>query len=264
MKTNSISTIVFIGSGNVAYKLAEAFKYTGRKIIQVYSRTEISAKGLASLVNAGYTTDLNNIEKGADVYIISVSDTAVPEIVKNLKLGKSLVVHTSGFLSMDILYHTSKNIGVFYPLQTLSKNRIVDFLSIPVCIEANNEDNLVMLEDLARSFSTDVRYVDSSQRKLIHLAAVFASNYTNQMYCIAEEILKDSGIPFDILKPLILETAEKIMNMDPYEAQTGPARRNDTEVINQHLKMLKNNDYKEFYKMLSEMIAKKYKKNGGE
>ena len=192
METNTISTIVFIGAGNVACKLADSFKNTGRKILQVYSRTEISARELAFEINAEYTTDLRKIEREADVYIISVTDTAVSEIVKNLKLEKCLVVHTSGFLSMDVLDNVSENIGVFYPLQTLSKNRKVDYLSIPVCIEANKENNLVLLEDLARSFTTDVRYIDSSKRKKIHLAAIFASNFTNQMYCIAEDIIKES------------------------------------------------------------------------
>jgi predicted short-subunit dehydrogenase-like oxidoreductase (DUF2520 family) len=260
MKTNTISSIVFIGAGNVAFKLSEGFKDTGRKVLQVYSRTETSARELASMVNAGFTSELNKIKNGADIYIISVSDIAVPEIVKNLNLGKSLVVHTSGILEMGILGNVSENTGVFYPLQTLSKNRKVDFLSIPVCVEANKEENLALLEDLARSFSTDVRNIDSSQRKLIHLAAVFASNFANQMYSIAEEIIKESEIPFDILKPLILETAEKIMIMDPNEAQTGPARRNDKNVINQHLEMLKNTNYNECYQILSDMIAKKYKK----
>ncbi len=258
MKTNTISSIVFIGAGNVACKLSEGFKDTGRKVLQVYSRTESSARELASIVNAGFTSDFNKIDKGADIYIISVSDSEVPEIVKNLGLGKSLVVHTSGIHAIEILENVSENIGVFYPLQTLSKNRKVDFLSIPVCVEANKEENLALLEDLARSFTTDVRYVDSPKRKIIHLAAVFASNFTNQMYSIAEEIIKESEIPFDILKPLILETAKKIMDMGTYEAQTGPARRKDENVINQHLEMLKKSDYKEFYSMLSEMIAKKY------
>ena len=260
MKANTISSIVFIGAGNVACKLSEGFKDTGRKVLQVYSRTETSARSLASMLNADFTSDLNKIEKGADIYIISVSDGAVPEIVKNLKLGKGLVVHTSGILAMEMLENVSQNIGVFYPLQTLSKNRKIDFLSIPVCVEANKEENLALLEDLARSFTTDVRYIDSPQRKLIHLAAVFASNFANQMYSIAEEIIKESEIPFDILKPLILETAEKIMYLDPYEAQTGPARRNDKNVINQHLEMLKNTNYNECYQLLSEMIANKYKK----
>jgi len=258
MKTNSLSTIVFIGAGNVASQLASAFQNTGRKILQVYSRTESSAKELASKINADFTSDIKKLVKDADIYIISVSDSGISEVAKKLKLKDSFVVHTSGFLAMDILDKVSENIGVFYPLQTFSKNRKVDFLSIPVCVEANSEENLVMLEDLARSFTVDVRYVDSSQRKIIHLSAIFACNFTNHLYYVAEEILKNSGLPFDILKPLIRETAEKIMDVEPAEAQTGPARRNDLNVIKQHLEMLDNDEYRELYEKISKMIADKY------
>jgi predicted short-subunit dehydrogenase-like oxidoreductase (DUF2520 family) len=258
MKTNSISTIVFIGAGNVASQLASAFQNTGRKILQVYSRTENSAKELASKINCDFTSDTEDIIKNADVYIISVSDSAIAEVVAKLKLDKSLVVHTSGFHTMDILDNVSKNIGVFYPLQTFSKNRKIDFLNIPVCVEANSADNLTLLEDLARSFTADVRYIESAQRKIIHLSAIFACNFTNHMYSIAEEILKDAYIPFDILKPLICETAEKVMDIEPVEAQTGPARRNNLEVVQQHLKMLDNEEYRELYKRLSELITNKY------
>jgi len=260
MSINSIHTIVFIGAGNVATHLAEAFQYTGGKILQVYSRTENSAKLLADKINAKYTTDLNRIIPDADLYLISVADSALQQVAKKIKTGKSLVVHTSGFYEMNMLENISENIGVFYPLQTFSKKRKIDFLTIPICIEANSEDNLKLLEDLALSFSSSVHFINSEQKKILHLAAVFASNFTNHMYSIAEEILKNENIPFDILKPLIKETAEKAIEVNPSESQTGPARRNDSTVIEQHLKMLENSDYKGLYEKLSEMIKKKYHK----
>jgi predicted short-subunit dehydrogenase-like oxidoreductase (DUF2520 family) len=260
MSINSIHTIVFIGAGNVATHLAEAFQDTGRKILQVYSRTENSAKLLADKINAKFTTDLNQVIPDADLYIISVADSALPQLAKKIKTGKSIAVHTSGFYEMNVLENISENIGVFYPLQTFSKNRKIDFLTIPICIEANSEENLKLLEDLALSFSSNIHFVDSKQKKILHLAAVFTSNFTNHMYSIAEEILKNENIPFDILKPLIKETAEKAIEVNPSESQTGPARRNDNTVMEQHLKMLENNDYKELYEKLSEMIKKKYHK----
>ena len=258
MRINSIHTIVFIGAGNVATHLAEAFQNTGREIMQVYSRTENSAKILADKIGAKYTDDLNKIIPDADLYIISVADSALPLIVKNINLGESLVTHTSGFHEMNVLKNISKNIGVFYPLQTFSKNRKVDFISIPMCIEANSEENIKLLEDLALSFSSNIHFINSEQKKVLHLAAVFTSNFTNQMYSIAEEILNNEKISFDILKPLIKETAKKAIDINPYESQTGPARRNDIIVMAHHLKMLENKKYKELYEMMSEMVKAKY------
>jgi len=161
---------------------------------------------------------------------------------------------------MDAIVKISKNIGVFYPLQIFTKEKPVNFLTIPLCIEANNNVNQRLLEDLALSFTSDVRIINSTQRKKIHLAAVFACNFTNHLYQVAEEIINSCDVPFDILKPLIKETADKVMKINPHDAQTGPARRNDVEVMHQHLKMLNDDDNKELYLKLSSMISKKYEK----
>jgi predicted short-subunit dehydrogenase-like oxidoreductase (DUF2520 family) len=258
MKKNSIDTIVLIGAGNVATHLAAAFKDTGRRILQVYSRSETSAKQLAGNIGVAWCCDLKNIIQDADLYIISVTDGAIENIAKEMKTNGCMVVHTSGFKPMAVIKDVSENYGVFYPLQTFSKNKSLDYLSIPVCIEANNDDNLKLLEDLARSFTTDVRLINSEQRKIIHLAAVFTSNFTNAMYDVAEEILLKGDIPFDILKPLIRETADKVMFLNPTEAQTGPARRMDTGTMHEHLSMLENDDYRELYQKISSLIQKKY------
>jgi predicted short-subunit dehydrogenase-like oxidoreductase (DUF2520 family) len=255
---NSIRTIVFVGAGNVATHLIEAFHNTGREILQVYSRSELSAKSLAERNGISFTCNPELLNKDADLYIISVTDSALPGIAAMLNLGSKLVVHTSGTHSIDIINSISENTGVFYPLQTFTHDRPVNFLTIPLCIEANNEENLKLLQDLALSFTTDVRYIDSGQRKKIHLAAVFANNFTNSLYGVAEEILKSCDLPFDILKPLIKETSEKVLSMNPRDAQTGPARRNDIEVMEQHLAMLDNEEYRELYVLISEMIKKKF------
>jgi len=260
MKINSIHTVVFIGAGNVATHLFEAFQNTGRTIIQVYSRSENAARSLADKYGTSHTCDLKLIDKNADLYIISVTDSAIPMIAQELRLDNKLVVHTSGFHTMDAIAGVSENIGVFYPLQTFTKDRPVNFLTIPVCIEANNDQNLRLLEDLALSFTTDVRFINSAQRKKIHLAAVFACNFTNHLYQVAEEIINSCDVPFDILKPLIKETANKVMSITPHDAQTGPARRNDIEVMEQHLKMLDDDANKELYLKISGMIKKKFEK----
>ncbi len=258
MDINSIHTVVFIGAGNVASHLFEAFQNTGRTVVQVYSRSEISAKTLAEKYGTPYTCDLEQINKNADLYIISVSDAALPLIAQTMKTGDKLVVHTSGFHSMKAIEGVSENIGVFYPLQTFTKNRAVDLLTIPLCIEANSNASLGLLEDLALSFTPDVRMINSLQRKKIHLAAVFACNFTNHLYRVAEEIISSCDVPFDILKPLIKETANKVMNIHPHDAQTGPARRNDAAVMEQHLKMLDDDDNKELYVKISSMIRKEF------
>ena len=260
MDLNSIHSIVLIGAGNVATHLFEAFQNTGRTIIQVYSRSENSAKTLAEKHDISYTCNLEQLNKNADLYIISVTDSALPAIAEKLRTGNKLVVHTSGFHPMEAIEKVSENIGVFYPLQTFTCNRPVNFLTIPLCIEANNTTSIRLLEDLALSFTSDVRLINSEQRKKIHLAAVFACNFTNRLYQVAEEIINSCDVPFDILKPLIKETADKVMKISPHDAQTGPARRNDVAVMEQHLIMLDDGENKELYVKLSSMIRKKFEK----
>lgn len=250
--------IVFIGSGNVASHLGMALKDAGNEILQIYSQTEKSADVLARKLNTNYTISLSEIETNAELYIISVSDDIVVQLLDHLSLKDKFVVHTSGFLSMDLLQKTSENYGVLYPLQTFSKLRNVDMKTVPICIEANTKENLEKLRSLARQISDDVREINSEQRKKIHLAAVFACNFPNFMYVIAEKLLEDSKINFDILKPLIMETAEKVQAINPTEAQTGPAVRGDEKVIFKHLELLNNYPA---YKQLYQLISKEIKEN---
>lgn len=246
-----IKHIVIIGAGRVATQLGLALKKSGFHILQVYSRTRASAEKLGKLLNSEITIKLSEVDSNAELYIISLTDEATLEIVDKLKLVNKLVVHTSGSLAMKILKPASKNIGVFYPLQTFTIERPLDFKSIPICLEANSQANLDLLNKLAGRISSNFQDVDSDQRKILHLAAVFACNFPNFMYSIAENILKNSGLDFNILKPLILETAEKIQHVKPHEAQTGPALRGDDKIINEHLELLKNSP--EFYKLYSDI-----------
>lgn len=257
----SIRSVVFIGAGNVATHLAIAFRNEGLRIECVYARTEESASRLAEKVFSGYTTDIADVPGNADLYIFSLKDSIIGDLVRALKVKNKLIVHTSGTVPMDVMKEGSSSYGVFYPLQTFIKERKVFFRDIPVCIEASGREELVKLRELALKISDDVREFTSEQRRVIHLSAVVACNFTNYMYAIAEGILQKYDIPFDILYPLINETAHKVRNVKPMFMQTGPAMRGDMEIIEKHLEMLSElPDYKEIYKIISDSIIKQQMK----
>lgn len=260
MKT--VQNIVLIGSGRVATQLGRRLAEKGKSILQVYSRSREHAGQLAGYLGAESIIDLNKIRNDADLYIISVSDDAIPKIAANLRLEDKMVAHTSGSVPMDAIREISTNCGVFYPLQTFVKNRDVDFNEIPICIEGSDRDAENLLTGLAHEISDDVRIINSEQRLMIHIAAVFASNFTNFMYLMGEEVLKDAGVEFDILLPLIRETAAKMNTSLPNKAQTGPAMRGDEEVIRRHLEVLAcDPNEQDIYRRLSEHIEKYFRKH---
>lgn len=252
-----VNKIVFIGSGNLATNLAKAFFDRQIKISQIYSRTEESARLLAEAVGADYTTSLAQVITDADLYIVALKDDVVAELMPQIIAGKerALMVHTSGSLPLSIWPDSVKRNGVFYPLQTFSKQRKVDFSSIPVFIECNNPDDNRLLKELAACITNQVCELSSEKRRQLHLAAVFACNFTNHMYALAEKILKQYNIPFDYILPLIEETEKKVHYLSPHEAQTGPAVRYDEKVINKHLELLSDEpDMQEIYQLLSKSI----------
>ncbi len=247
--------IVFIGAGNLATNLSLTLKNAGYSILQVYSRTEKSAKELAQKINCDYTVDINNLKK-ADIYFIAVRDNVINQLLNQYNFSDKFIVHTAGSISIDIFKNITDNYGVFYPIQTFSKYRKVDFKNIPICIEANNLKSLQLLQTIAADISGDVRLINSEQRKIIHLAAVIACNFVNHLYSISADILNKGNIPFDIIKPLIIETANKIIDNDPHNVQTGPAVRNDTQIIEKHLRMLDDDNLKNIYRLISDDIFK--------
>ncbi|MGQ0828300.1 MAG: Rossmann-like and DUF2520 domain-containing protein [Bacteroidota bacterium] len=254
MKTQ-LKKIVLIGAGNVATHLGMALKKSKHTILQVYSHTKKSSDKLSSLLNTDAINDLKEIDPNADVYIIAIKDDSIIDVIKKLKLQDKIVVHTSGSTSIDVLKNASENYGVFYPLQTFSKIKKVGFKNIPICLEANNNRTYKTLFSLAKSISDNIQKVDSVQRKALHVAAVFACNFSNHLYAVAEQILKKNKLPFDILKPLIEETADKIKNNSPIKMQTGPAVRGDKKIMDAHLKMLAGHkEYQKLYKLLSQSI----------
>lgn len=251
MYFSSMLSVVFLGFGNVNRHLCEAFFSSEEiKVLQIYNR---SHNELASNFNSiEFTHEISKI-KMADVYIIGIADDAISSFSETLPFKDRLVAHTSGSVSMDSLSNTNRK-GVFYPLQTFSKSRKVDFSEIPICIEAEKEPDLKILQELGGIISEKVVKISSEERKKIHLAAVFVNNFVNHLYQISEEILKKESLPFELLKPLIKETAAKLDTLSPIEAQTGPAKRNDLKTIENHLHLLTEETYKNLYEQLTKSI----------
>ncbi len=252
----ALPRLVFIGSGNLATQLALTFSEKNYPVLQVYSRTEESAVALSGKIGCAFTTDITGLDMGADIYICALKDSALQEVLAQVDFRSKLVIHTAGSVPMDILSICTSNYGIFYPLQTLSKNKRVDFSKIPVFVEGNNPENLSILKSLAESVSNVVYEATSEQRKRLHLAAVFACNFTNHLYAIATKIVKGNGdFPMDVLLPLIDETAEKVHTLSPVKAQTGPAVRYDKNVIDKHLEMLDaDKDLQQIYELISKDI----------
>lgn len=251
------TSVVLIGAGNLATNLAKALYRKGFRIVQVYSRTEESARSLAQIIEAEHTTDLSAVTEDAQLYIVSLKDTAFVELLPQFVTGKknALWVHTAGSIPMSIWKGYTERFGVFYPMQTFSKQREVDFRAIPIFVESNSEEDTQFLKDIAFTLSEKVYEATSDQRKSLHLAAVFTCNFTNHMYALAAELLKKYQLPFEVMLPLIDETARKVHQLEPRAAQTGPAIRYDENVINGHLQMLANEpQMQELYRLISQSI----------
>lgn len=248
--------IVFIGSGNVATHLAIAAKQKGHCILQVYSRSAENARLLAEKVNASYSDTLSQINSSADIYIFSIKDDALGQVLAEMPITKGFWIHTAGSVSINIFRPYHDRYGVLYPLQTFSKKREIDFEKIPLFIEANDSKVCEQLQEFACGLSPIVHYIESEKRRYMHLAAVFACNFVNHMYAIAAQLLEKNQIPFDMLLPLIDETAAKIHQMHPREAQTGPAIRFDEQVMNRHIDLIDDPCIKELYLLISQSIRK--------
>ncbi|OIP02284.1 MAG: hypothetical protein AUJ98_01855 [Bacteroidetes bacterium CG2_30_33_31] len=249
--------ITIVGSGNVARRLCHAFRNARIPINQILS-SSTTGKKLAEDFNSQIISSPNEITDGSIVLLCIKDDSLKKSYLEKFK-GNYLLCHTAGSVSIEV-FGDRKKAGIFYPLQTLSADREIDFANIPICLEANNLKDLSILKILAKNISKDVRVINSEQRLQIHLAAVFVSNFANHLYKIAEDILKEKDISFDILKPLIKESARKIQILSPEKAQTGPALRKDKNVISKHLKLLdKHKEFQKIYKIISNSIIETYK-----
>lgn len=253
-----------IGAGNLATNLAKALHSAGHDIIEVYSRTRVSADALAMQVEALPTDNIETLGRDADIYILALKDSVLADIIPSLCSGRNdaVFVHTAGSVSIDIFKGHAVRYGVLYPMQTFSKSRIVDFSVIPVFLEASDSYTMTMLEGLAASVSNDVRQLDSPSRRYLHLAAVFACNFANHCYALAADMVEMSGMTFDCLLPLIDETAKKVHQLPPAKAQTGPAVRFDRNVIDSQSRLLDSSPMsQQIYKLMSESIHQKSKDN---
>ena len=249
-------SIVLIGTGNVARHLFDAFSNCeGLQILQVAGRNKKALEYFSKTTNV--TNDQNNLAD-ADIYIIALSDDAIDTVSQQLNVKNKFIIHTSGSVAMRPI--PNNRAGVFYPLQTFSKNRKIEFKQVPICIEAENEADVKLLNKLAGILSDNVNTISTEQRRALHLAAVFVNNFTNHMFTVANDICREHGLSFSILVPLMLETIHKIEEVPPFEAQTGPARRNDAGTMNKHIKLLRTKNQKKIYSVLSESILQAYGK----
>lgn len=254
-----ISTVTLIGSGNVATALGLSLFDNGVTITEVFSQNINNAKALAQKVNSSYINNIKDINTTSDLYIIATPDKDIKNIIGKLINISGIIVHTSGSESINILNSTDYSYGVFYPLQTFTVGSLVDFTDIPICIEGSDKATNNSLIQLAHKISSKVLTLNSEQRQYLHLTAVTVNNFTNLLYSIAKELLDKKEIDFSLLLPLIKETANKLNEVNPAEAQTGPAKRNDKQTISKHLELLHNYpEFKEIYKLMSDQITKKY------
>lgn len=248
--------IVFIGSGNLATHLSLALQAVGEDIAQVFSRTKEHAKELAEKLDCDYTANIDEIEKNADIYIFSVKDDAISGIAAAVckNTSDAVFVHTAGSVPMDVFKDYAMHYGVLYPMQTFSKARRVDFRPIPCFIEGSNEQTLDLIRHLAESISNQVVLADSEKRRKLHLAAVLACNLTNHCYRLAERVLEEAQMDFRLYLPLIDETAKKVSEMSPRDAQTGPMVRYDVNVMNRQLELLSDERTRQIYRLMAESI----------
>lgn len=246
-----MKTINMIGSGNVAYHLLNALKNSSQFRVQNVAVRSLE-KAKQFIEEELLVLEISNLQP-ADITIISVSDNAIKEVSDAIAYENSLVVHTSGTTALQVLNNKNRK-GVFYPLQTFSKNKVLNLKEVPLCLEAEYETDLKELKSLAADLSDNVFEISSEQRKSLHVSAVFVSNFVNHMYHIGHTICKEHHIPFDVLKPLIKETADKINYLTPQQAQTGPAVRHDDLTTIAHEAFLQNNTYKEIYKLITKSI----------
>ena len=254
--------MIILGSGNMATNLAHAFRKAGVRLDCIYSHTLEHAGRLAEKVGVECFTDslseVNRVLKQGpenQVILYCLKDSVLPEVLRQIDAPKALHLHTAGSMGIEVFAGTNKpHVGVLYPFQTLSKDRVLDFAELPIFVEAVNADDLPAIQTLAEQISHKVYPANSEIRRRLHVAGVFANNFTNCMYAIASEVLGPTGLPEDVLLSLIDETAAKVHTMPARQAQTGPAKRYDENVMNKHLELLEDPQLQEIYRLISKNI----------
>ena len=251
--------IAVVGAGNVAYTLCKVLKNKEINPCCVYVRNASAAEKMRQDLNVEVVSDYKKVLE-SDFLIIAVNDDAISEVASHLADYKGLAVHTSGTRSSEVL-NGIERYGVFYPLQTMSKEREVSFDDVPLLIYANSPEDLIRLHGFAKLLSLNVNYCDDEQRKAIHLSAVFVSNFTNVMLGVGDKLLKDNGLSLDVMRPLVMEMIQKSFDVSPEKVLTGPAKRGDFATIQAHEEMLSNMPEElEIYKVLTNYIVENYHK----
>ncbi len=245
--------ITIVGAGNLGTHLANVLFKNGYTIVEIISQSENSAKNLALSLNTKWKKNLNHLDD-TDLIIVCVPDDKIYSVIE--KIPNIPIVHTSGSTSIDIFKDNFSEYGVIYPIQTFNKNIQINFSEIPLCIEGNCKKFERKILKLSNDISESVQLLDSKSREYLHIAAIFACNFTNHLFSISEDILNKHNLSFDIIMPLIKKTIEKLETGNIKNLQTGPAKRKDIKVIKKHLMKIKNNDYKELYKIISNQIMK--------
>jgi len=246
--------IVIIGTGNTATILGRKLKAAGHHIVQVFGRDASAASALAYELGTESTAYWTVVNRQADLYILAVSDIAIDEIIRELQLPDKTVVHTAASVSKDILQRVTTHYGVLYPLQSLKKNTAY-VPDIPIIIDASDAQTLQQLTALASSISNQVITAGDEERLKLHLAAVFCNNFVNHLFTLMQQYCAAEGLNFDLLKPLIRETTQRIETITPADAQTGPAIRHDASTIHKHLELLENHpQLKQFYTLFTQSI----------
>ena len=248
-----MKNIILLGSGNVATHLGIALKNSNYTIVQVYSKSIKNAKILANKLEARFTNDLSKL-KSADLIIVCIKDDAILSVLSQIK--NTAIVHTSGSIELNVFKEKFSNYGVFYPLQTFNKEVDINISEIPFCIEGNNLAFEKQLTTLAKQLSNNVVLMNSEQRKQVHIAAIFACNFSNQMFSIADDLLAEKNLDFKILLPLIKQTIAKLSTNKPKTVQTGPAKRNDNNIIQEHIKHINKQEVKDLYQEISNNIIR--------
>jgi predicted short-subunit dehydrogenase-like oxidoreductase (DUF2520 family) len=251
---------VIIGSGNVASVLGRKILASGHGILQVAARNEVKGKLLAEQLGANHTTDLTHINRNATLYIVAISDDALPGLQGMLKLERSVIVHTAGSVSKEVLKGVCNNYGVLYPLQTLKANsdRIPEF---PLLVDANTPDNLTLIRDFAESITDQVVEADDEYRRMIHLAAVVSGNFSNHIFALVQDYCLANGLDFSLLLPQVREIVGNLNSGHAAARQTGPALRNDVETLNKHMEMLQAfPELSEIYELMTALIMNYHSK----
>ena len=257
MKTMESTRIALVGTGNVAWHLGHALVENRIPISQVLGRTASAVCQMADELNVPQSGRPEDLNKDTGLCLICISDDAIVQVLEKMKHKKCLMIHTAGSISMDVFNRRAINYGVLYPFQTFTRGRPMNYRKIPILIEANSTENLKRIRQLAESISDRVIEADSSQRLYLHLAAIFAGNFSNHMYAIAEKLTLEHHLPFELLTPLMEETTTKATAMSPRQAQTGPAVRSNRETIEKHIGLLQDHpDLQLLYRTISDSIMK--------